>query len=315
MRGLSRLVGDRPGPAPEVPSRRPEPASAPLAVLTMARDEGPMLRRWVEHYARQVGAEHLVVVDDGTTDGSTDDLPCPVLRLPPITRPFERTRMGVLSGLARGLLEAYDAVLFADADELVVADPDRWTDLGHLVRERPEALALGALGLNVLHARDEAPLDPDAPVLGQRHHATFVPLMCKPALKWVAADWVAASHGLRAPYAVDPDLYLFHLKFADRDHLRAVADRRRAMVRADGRAAGTSWSKGPEEMLEVLDRAAARLARSSPETFRAPAGADLDALVVPGDDPGVWRAPKGGQVQAMVQRPAHRLADRFLGLL
>jgi hypothetical protein len=56
-----------------------------VAVITMARDEGTMLRRWVEHYSREVGAENLVVVDDNSSDGSTDDLPCPVLRIPPLT--------------------------------------------------------------------------------------------------------------------------------------------------------------------------------------------------------------------------------------
>lgn len=55
-----------------------------LAVVTMARDEGAVLRRWVDWYAGQVGAEHVIVLDDGSTDGSTDDLPCPVLHLPPL---------------------------------------------------------------------------------------------------------------------------------------------------------------------------------------------------------------------------------------
>lgn len=311
MRSLRRARSAAPD-APALPQRRAERAGADLAVITMVRDEGAMLRRWVEHYGREVGVEHLVVLDDGSSDGSTADLPCPVIPLPPLTRPFERSRMGLLSGLASGLLEAYDAVVFTDADELLVADPDRWSDLGHFVHEQPDALALGALGLNVVHAPGEEPLDPARGVLEQRAHATFVPLMCKPAMKWVAADWAAASHGLRAPYDVHPDLYLFHLKFADRDHLRAVADHRRAMVEADGRAAGTSWSKNADEMVEVLDRAAASVRTDAP-VFTAPRGAELDALVIEGDRPGVWRAPKGGQIQAMVRQPPQRLPERFVG--
>ena len=57
-----------------------------VAVITMARDEGTMLRRWVDHYSREVGVDNLVVVDDNSSDGSTDDLPCTVLRIPPLTQ-------------------------------------------------------------------------------------------------------------------------------------------------------------------------------------------------------------------------------------
>ena len=46
------------------PASRPRADLAPgelpaVAVITMARDEGTMLRRWVDHYAAQVGAEHV----------------------------------------------------------------------------------------------------------------------------------------------------------------------------------------------------------------------------------------------------------------
>ena len=54
----------------------PLPTALPtMAAITMARDEGPMLRRWVDHYGRELGADNLVVIDDNTSDGSTDGLP------------------------------------------------------------------------------------------------------------------------------------------------------------------------------------------------------------------------------------------------
>lgn len=323
MRSWRRSKGDEPGSGAEAggpaaggrpadDERYTEPGGAPLAVITMVRDEGPMLRRWIDHYSRQVGVEHLVVLDDSSSDGSTDDLPCPVVRLPTLTRHFERSRMGLLSGVAAGLLEAYDAVAFTDADEFLVPDPDRWTDLRQFVRAQPEALALGGLGLNVLQAPDEGPLDHDRPVLEQRRYATFVPLMCKPSLKWVRSGWASASHGLRTPYVVHPDLFLFHLKFADREHLRAVADHRRRMVETDGRAARTSWAKSAAEMVDVLDGAAAQVRPDLPE-YVAPQGRELEELVIRGSEPGVWRAPKGGQVRAMLDRAPHRIPERFVG--
>ena len=43
-----------------------------------------MLPLWVNYYGGQFGAENLYVVDDNSEDGSTDDLPCDVLHIPPI---------------------------------------------------------------------------------------------------------------------------------------------------------------------------------------------------------------------------------------
>jgi hypothetical protein len=285
-----------------------------LLVLTMVRDEGAMLRRWVSHYAGQVGADRLLVVDDNSTDGSTDDLPCPVVRLPATLRkPFEAARMGIASGIAAGLLDAFDAVAFTDADELLVADPARHAGLRELLAARPKADILGVLGLNVIHhLTREGPLDPDRPVSEQRRLAKFLPLMCKPAVKRVPAAWAHASHAVTEPYEVDPDLYMFHLKFADRDHLREVADHRRRMVQMDGRAESTSWRFGGDDMVALLDEVNRALARQ-PDI--APFTPPLRRLrrVVERQPNGIYKATGMGQVPAMQKLPAVAIPERFAG--
>ena len=80
------------------------------------------------------------MIDDNSADGSTDDLPCPVLRIPYLRKQgFEPARMGLLAGISAGLLEAYDAVMFCDADEFVVAEPRTHESLRHFVAARPGA--------------------------------------------------------------------------------------------------------------------------------------------------------------------------------
>lgn len=295
------------GPVPdgELPS---------VCVITMARDEGHMLRRWVDHYVAQVGAENVVVVDDNSSDGSTDDLPCPVLRIPPLRKQgFEPARMGLLGSLSAAMLEAYDAVLFSDADEFVVADPDRHASLRHFVAARPRRQAVGVLGLNVLHdTAREAPLSDDEPILGQRRLAKFLPLMCKPSLKWVPADWVHASHGIKCPFEVDPELFMFHMKFADRDLLAASAARRHHLNRTEGRAQNTSWDRSGDEMAAVLDEAAAGIDPAAVAPFEVK-GLGLRKIVEHQGE--MWRATGAGQVIAMRRRPAVAIPDRFLGLL
>ena len=305
--GTSQVPGYTPPP-------RAEGELPSLAVITMTRDEGTMIRRWVDYYAGQVGAEHLVVIDDNSADGSTDDLPCPVLRIPYFRkRGFEPSRMALLAGISAGLLEAYDAVMFADADEFVVAEPRKHESLRHFVAARPDRAAVGVLGLNVVHdvSREEALRDGE-PILGQRRLAKFLPLMCKPSLKWQPAAWAHASHGIECPYDIDRELFMFHMKFADRDHLAEISRRRHELNTSEGRAKGTSWTRSEDEMTALLDEITTDLDREAIAKFEVK-GLGLKKIVQKRGH--MWKATGDGQVAAMRNLPMVRVPDRFLGLL
>ncbi len=294
-------------------SRRSTDPEPRLAAITMVRDERVMLPRWVTHYGRECGTDHLYVNDDNSTDGSTDDLPCSVIRIPSWgDKHFEQTRMRMVSRIAAGLLEAYDAVLFADADEFLVADPERHEGLVDLLANRADAPALGAQALNVVHdARREPALDPDQPVLGQRRWAKFIPLMCKPSLKRTAAPWVAASHGLTIPYEIDPDLYLFHLKFAEREHLRATGDHRKALADAEGRAAATTWQFAGDDLVVLLDEITQAVTEEDVAPYRAEQKV-LSGIVREGEN-GHYRAHGRRQFKAMRSQPMVSVPERFWG--
>jgi hypothetical protein len=298
-----------------IPSHAPSDGLPNVAAITMARDEGRMLPRWVEHYTRELGGpQNVFVVDDNSVDGSTDGLPCAVLRIPPITKKaFEPARMGTVSGLGQALLESYDAVLFTDADEFVIADPAQHESLRHFVAAREGRDVAGVVGLNVVHRVGvEAPLDLTKPFLGQRRVAKFMPLMCKPSLKWVAAPWAKASHGIYTPFEVDPELWMFHMKFADRDHLKAAADHRRAMVDMDGRAATTNWQVGGDDMVALLDKIAGEVPPlDQMQPWRVPTQR-LERIVQPYGD-GIFRATGLKQTAAMEKRPFVKIPHRFLG--
>lgn len=308
-------------PATEADRRRPErDPDEPLrtCAITFCRDEGRMLPLWVDYYGGQFGVDNLYVVDDNSEDGSTDDLPCDVIRIPPIRGgKFNSTRMAMVGNLGRALLELYDVALFVDTDEFIVPDPDRWPDLRSYVEARSaEGLgAVGSIGLNVVHdVEHEGPLDLSRPLLGQRRLAKFLPLMCKPAIKWVPAHWSAGTHGVRTPYRVDPDLWMFHMKFGDRDHLQEAADHRLRMVEADGRSRDTQWRQGGDTLVDLLERITAGVDAEQVPEFVPPSGEQLDALVVE-DPPGNWRAPKGSQMTLMEKRPLVRIPERFFGIV
>lgn len=270
-----------------------------------------MLPRWVDHYGSQVGVENLIVIDDNTTDGSTDGLPCSVLRIPGFGRKgFEARRIRLVSGLATGLLRVYDVVVFVDADEFLLADPDQYDGLKDFLRRRPDDV-IAPLAFNVVHhVGSEGPLRPDRPVLGQRQLAKFAPVMCKPSMKRIDAPWAAASHGVRAPYAVDPGIFMMHLKFADRDLLQSVAERRNALAEDGGRGINASWRFSGDSMVELLEQSVRGVDPSAVPEFD-PALLDLDDLVI--HDGKVWRAPGPGHVMILKKQPLVRIPRRLHG--
>lgn len=286
-----------------------------VAVVTMVRDESAMLPRWVDHYGRHVGLDHLFVLDDNSTDGSTEGLACEVRRVPelPGGKDFERVRMRLINHAAADLLRTHDWVVFVDADEFLVPDPRHHESLRHLLAAHSREAVVGAVGVNVLHDHvTEPPLDPLRPVLAQRRLAQVVPLMCKPTAKRVRKPWVLASHGIRSHYQVDPALLMIHLKFADRGQLSRSSAHRLGLVARDGRASKSSWSRS--DLPVLLDERV--------DAVRNLSLADFDEQVATLDlgphEAGKlrWRTPKGqSQVQALRQQSVSEIPKRFQSLL
>lgn len=293
------------------PAAADEQGPPTVVVMTMARDEAEMLPRWVRHYAGQVGLEHLVVFDDNSVDGSTDNLGCTVHRLPPLGAGFEGRRMRLLSGVAAGLLAVYDVAVFVDVDEFLVADPARHQDLRGFLASRREREVIAPVALNVVHVPAlEGPLRADRPVLEQRSFAKFVPVMCKPSIKRIPAAWRWAAHGIEAPFEVDPELFMLHLKFADREGFRRVAAHRRALVEADGRASGSSWARETDELVAALDRSVRDVDPDRVPEFD-PTEVDLRSVVEAKN--GWYRSVGAGQVQALRQQPLRRVPATLVG--
>jgi hypothetical protein len=76
----------------------------------------------------------------------------------------------------------------------------------------------------------------------------------------------------------------------------------------DGRAADTSWSKGADEQVALLDRIQAEVDPASVSTFKV--GSKLEDVVKERPD-GSWRAVGAGQMLAMQRRPVVEIPERF----
>jgi hypothetical protein len=228
-----KLAGSEPVPV------RPPVAAAKQAVaaVTMVFNEPEYLPIWLRHNAHQVGIENCYVIDHGSDDGSTANLPgCQVIRIP--RSPYDPiVQSAFTSKFCSSLACWYDRVVFSDVDEIVMADPRIAPTLrDYVARALPDVLHV--IGLNVIHRIDVEPdLDLSRPVTVQRPYVFANSPMCKALMISRDVQWAGGSHSADAPVVFD-HLYAFHLRWFDlRVGLQRMA-RTRAMAWAHHQAGG-----------------------------------------------------------------------------
>lgn len=207
------------------------------AAFTIAQNEPRFLPLWLRHYGRHFDPADIYVLDHDSSDGSTEGLEG-VCNVVPVHREESFDHMwlrGAVEDFQSFLLRSYETVLFAEVDELVVADPRRYRDLGHYMDEL-ESSAACCSGYNVVHYPEEAPLRFEEPILAQRRYWHPSPNYSKRLVARIPLSWNAGFHKeFNAPDALpDPDLYLIHLHRADYEYCLA---RHRA-------AASRKWPEG-----------------------------------------------------------------------
>lgn len=180
--------------------------------MTMVHGSEGLLEMWIDHYARHLGREHLVVLSHG--EDPRHRALCAGLNhivLPRVfSRYFERDRAGMVTDISAGLLRAYRAVIFTDVDEFITLDPRVGTTLpDYLSRHGPATRA--PIGFNIVPG--EAP-DTAKPLLRRHPEVVFSPFMCKPVVQYERTGFVHGFHGtVGRPFVIDPNLVLFHAKY------------------------------------------------------------------------------------------------------
>lgn len=207
------------------------PATGTVAVFTMVYNEPRNLPLWTRYYGEQFGHENCWVLDHGSTDGSTDSLPCHRVRLP--RDPMDSLRRAQrCSAFQHFLLRVYDTVIYVDSDEFLVPDPRHHASLAAWCADRRNR-NVQAFGLDVIQDVGVEPaIDSSKPILSQRRWWFFSRFMCKPAVAGDPLCWQPGFHELdpgSPPVAVDPDLRLLHLRLLDLDWSLAKQAQYRAL--------------------------------------------------------------------------------------
>ncbi len=251
---------------------------APLAIVTMVYNEPVFLPVWLRHYAAAAGAQNCFVLDHGTTDGSTAPAllrQASVLRIPRSPQ-NDAVRCGFVSDFCAALLSWYDAVIYVDVDELLVADPAAHGSLADLAATLRDDAVVTALGFDVIHVPDlEASLDWMQPIARQRDWLRFSSAMCKPVIVRRRVAWAPGFHCIDAPPRFGR-LFLLHLRYADLRSGLARLSRTRNQAWITPQAG--SHQRMPDRDWEAMLLGMARLPRR------------IDATLLP-DDPvlAYWR--------------------------
>lgn len=232
---------------------------SPLAVVTMVYNEATFLPVWLRHYAAQASAPNCFVLDHGSTDGSTSRAllgEASAVRIPRSPQDDSR-RCGFVSDFCAALLTWYDAVIYTDVDELLVADPAMYGSLGALASTLDADAVVTAIGFDVVHEPEtEPPLDWSRPIAAQRRWIRFSSAMCKPVIIRRRVAWAPGFHCIDDRPHFWP-LFLFHLRYADLQSGLNRLQRTRAQPWVTAEAG--SHQRMPDEHWEGMLRGMARL--------------------------------------------------------
>jgi hypothetical protein len=162
------------------------------------------------------------------------------------------------------LLRFFDFVIYTDCDEMLVADPRKHASLAAFL-EAVDSDVVSPTGLNVQHIIAlEAPIDLNAPILGQRRYVRFASGMCKPSISRVPLLWMPGFHWCDQLSEHRTDLFQFHLRRMDvnisLERLRTT--REMAWSEQALLAGGESWRQADEERVRVEFEIPAELART-----------------------------------------------------
>lgn len=184
----------------------------------MVRNEGLFLPFWMRYYGRFFHPDDIWVYDNDSIDGSTDLLPANVRKLPS-QHAFDVNFMRLAADrIQRELLQLYECVLFADADEYFYP---LGLGLGAYIEQfrLSENQYVQACGWDVLHQKNEPAIDWGAEkLLPQRsmwypHRNYYKPSLTKIPMPQIRDQYMSPM--------VDQNFYLVHAHRIDYESCKA----------------------------------------------------------------------------------------------
>jgi hypothetical protein len=190
------------------------------AILTIVHNERHFLPVWLRYYRKHFADADIYVMDNDTTDGSTDSLSCNVEHVTHDTAFDAAWLAATVSHRQAELLREYDVIVFAEADEFIVTKDGLQSSL-----ERIKSDVIRVCGFEVMHIhkphrgiKAEPPLDISQPILSQRHRWYQSGMFCKPTISRVPLRWKVGFHNCQGHNPpINNEFVLVHLHRVDLD--------------------------------------------------------------------------------------------------
>lgn len=207
-----------------------------LAIVTIVRNEAVFLPIWLKYYTSLVEPQHIYIIDNDSTDGSTTDIPYHVIKAPSEYYCSHKWILETVQTVVDSLLTiGYDYVLFAEVDEFIIPSPTLYPGgLQEYIKNMKQP-TVRATGYNLFHdyVNNPQPIDLSKSILSQRNVWYPDVLYSKNAITSISLWWIAGFHGVDFPKEYenmipDPNLYLLHIKkfdyqyYINRGHWKAI---------------------------------------------------------------------------------------------
>lgn len=184
------------------------------AIVTLVRDEPIFLPIWLRYYGQFFAPQDIHVLDHGGAEEMADRFGFTRI---PIHQPVfgAEWQRETIQGYQHDLLDRYDVVLFADADEIIAPDPYAG-DLGDYLDTFDEDFVT-CQGYELLHVTEREPaFDAARPVLAQRSYWYRNDIYSKSLVARVPMLWnLGFHHRLDQKKNLDPLLHMIHLHRMD----------------------------------------------------------------------------------------------------
>jgi hypothetical protein len=188
----------------------------PMAAFTIVQNEPFFLPIWCDYYLRYFEPSDVFILNHSS---DRDALPVPNgVNVVPVhlTRSFDHNWLRrTVERFQRFLLQSYQTVLFAEADELICTNPE----VGALPEYISSLSADSArcTGFNVVHSTGEPAVSRgSSPVLKDRRYWHFSQDYCKTLISRSPLSWTLGFHSVEnQSQDPDPNLILVHLHRLD----------------------------------------------------------------------------------------------------
>ena len=200
------------------------------AVFTVVKNESVFLPLWLKHYSQF----DLFVINHKSTDGSVErakkNFNFTEFYLDDNSHYGKTFMKETGKQYQRKLLQDYDVVIFAEADEFIIVNPEKYKSLDDYITKMDKETVY-CTGREVLQLKGERGIDWEKPILSQRkiwwpHPSYFKPAISKAPLNYVEgyhyveedagrASKVELGIGEYLKSIADPDLIMVHLQKVD----------------------------------------------------------------------------------------------------